>query len=95
MYRGWRLILLDDVLSAVDHETESRLLGVLRSAIASKQASAVIVSHRLTALAHADEIVVLEEGQIVARGSHTELLAQGGRYAEVWAAQQAAPPEAE
>lgn len=94
LYRGWRLILLDDVLSAVDHETESRLLGVLRSAIASKQASAVIVSHRLTALAHADEIVVLEEGQIVARGSHTELLAQGGRYAEVWAAQQAAPPEA-
>jgi len=91
LYRGWRLILLDDVLSAVDHETESRLLAVLREAIGREQASAVIVSHRLTALAHADEIVVLEEGRITARGSHASLVAAGGRYADVWAAQQATP----
>jgi ATP-binding cassette subfamily B protein len=93
-YRGGRLVLLDDVLSAVDHDTEERLLAVLRDHIIRRGSSAVIVSHRLSALARCDEILVLgdpsgpDRGRIVERGTHTRLLAGGGTYAAAWAAQQ-------
>ncbi len=99
LYRGGRLIVLDDVLSAVDHDTEGRLLAVLRRHIAGHGMSAIIISHRLTALAHADEILVLADpagpdaGRVVERGSHAALVAAGGGYATVWAAQQNAPDD--
>lgn len=95
LYRGFRLLVLDDVLSAVDHDTEERLLAVLRSQLAARGTSAVIASHRLSALARADEILVLgdpagaERGRVVERGSHAQLLALGGVYASLWAAQHA------
>lgn len=93
-YRGFRLLILDDVLSAVDHDTEERLLAVLRAQIATRGTTAVIVSHRLSALARADHIVVLGDpagpnrGRIVEQGSHSELVAQGGMYAHLWSVQQ-------
>ncbi len=93
-YRGFRMLILDDVLSAVDHDTEERLLGVLRAQIAARGTTAVIVSHRLSALARADHIVMLgdpagpQRGRIVEQGSHAELLAQGGMYAHLWSVQQ-------
>ena len=93
-YRGFRLLILDDVLSAVDHDTEERLLGVLRAQIAERGTTAVIVSHRLSALARADHIVMLgdpsgpQRGRIVEQGRHAELVALGGVYAHLWAVQQ-------
>ena len=83
-YRGCRLLVLDDVLSAVDHDTEARLLDVLQGEIRERHTSAVVISHRLSALMRADEILVLEGGRIVQQGTHQQLLRQEGLYARVW-----------
>jgi ATP-binding cassette subfamily B protein/ATP-binding cassette subfamily C protein/ATP-binding cassette subfamily B multidrug efflux pump len=80
------LLLLDDALSAVDTATEARILGHLRQARASR--TAIIVSHRLSAVADADEIVVLKRGRIVERGDHDGLLRRDGWYAAQWRYQQ-------
>jgi ATP-binding cassette, subfamily B, multidrug efflux pump len=73
------LVLLDDALSAVDTQTEAAILGTLRGALAGR--TAVIVSHRVSALRDADLILVLANGAVVERGTHTELLALKGEYA--------------
>lgn len=80
------LLLLDDALSAVDTGTETRILEHLRRARAGR--SAIIVSHRLSAVADADHTVVLKAGRIVERGSHDELLKLDGWYAAQWRYQQ-------
>lgn len=90
LYRGARLLILDDVLSAVDHDTEERLLQALRaeiSGVSGRACSAVIVSSRLSALAACDEIIVLDDGQVVDRGQHATLIAGDGLYAQAWAVQ--------
>ena len=80
------LLLLDDALSAVDTGTEARILGHLREARAGR--SAIIVSHRLSAVADADEIVVLKGGRVVERGDHASLVRLDGWYAAQWRYQQ-------
>ncbi|MEO4009209.1 ABC transporter ATP-binding protein, partial [Chromobacterium piscinae] len=72
--------------SAVDTDTESRILGHLREARRGR--SVIIVSHRLSAVADADHIVALNHGRIAEQGSHDELLRQNGWYASQWRYQQ-------
>jgi ATP-binding cassette subfamily B protein len=75
------VFVLDDALSAVDAQTEARILAALRDALAGR--TTIVISHRLAAVRDADEIVVLDEGRVVERGRHAELLAREGRYAEL------------
>ncbi|PRQ05472.1 ABC transporter ATP-binding protein [Enhygromyxa salina] len=85
LYRQPKLLLLDDVLSAVDQATETKLVDAIRSLKAASGGAVppttVIVSHRTSVLEHADEILVLEHGEVIERGTHTQLLALGGSYA--------------
>lgn len=80
------LLLLDDALSAVDTGTQSSILQHLRGARVGR--SVLIVSHRLSAVADADHIVVLREGRVTEQGSHAALLAMDGWYASQWRYQQ-------
>jgi ATP-binding cassette subfamily B protein len=80
------LIIMDNVLSAVDYETERKILQGLFSRL-SKQ-SILVVSHRVNALEYMDDIIVLNEGKIIAQGNHTTLLKTCHYYYETWKLQQ-------
>jgi len=80
------LLLLDDALSAVDTDTETRILAHLREARVGR--TVIIVSHRLSAAADADHIVVLREGHVAEQGTHAALVAGNGWYARQWRYQQ-------
>ncbi len=80
------LLLLDDALSAVDTGAETRILAHLRDARRGR--TAIIVSHRLSAVADADCIIVLQGGRVTERGTHAVLLALDGWYAAQWRYQQ-------
>lgn len=80
------LMILDDSVSAVDAVTESEIVHTIQQERQGK--TTIIIAHRLSALKHADLIIVLEEGKIVQRGKHEELLAEPGPYAELHAIQE-------
>ena len=81
------ILLLDEATSALDSETEARIQSELKAM--SRGRTVLTIAHRLSTIVDADEIVVLENGQVVERGHHHDLLARGGRYAAMWRRQQA------
>jgi ABC-type multidrug transport system fused ATPase/permease subunit len=76
-----RILILDDATSSVDATTESRIKAAMREAMEGR--TTFVIAHRLSTIALADEIVVLEEGRIVARGSHEQLLEDSELYREI------------
>ena len=76
------LVILDDCLSAVDTQTESKILGHLAHELSSR--TAIVITHRIYSMIEFDQIFVLDFGKIVASGTHESLLAEGGYYAEIY-----------
>ena len=80
--RDPKILILDDSLSSVDTGTEERILKRLDAIL--RQRTTILISHRVSTVQHADQIVVLRDGCIVERGTHAELLARGGYYADLY-----------
>ncbi len=91
LIRDPKLLLLDDCFSALDSETEEIILSNLKKV--QKNRTTIIVSHRISSLRNADRIIVLDHGQMAEHGSHDDLLALNGIYAEMYTAQLAESKE--
>lgn len=81
------ILIFDEATSALDTRTERSIQDELNQI--SKDRTTLIIAHRLSTIVEADEILVLDHGKVLEQGAHRELLAQGGRYAQMWALQQA------
>jgi len=79
------ILILDEATSALDSATEAEIGTALRSV--ARNRTTLVIAHRLSTIADADEILVLDQGRVVERGTHGALLARGGVYAEMWARQ--------
>ncbi len=76
------ILVFDDSTAAIDAATENRIRAALKDIMATT--TVIIISHRLSSLMHCNEIIFIEKGHIVERGSHEELLARGGRYRDLY-----------
>lgn len=82
-----QIFIFDEATSALDLKTEREIQSCLKEI--SKNKTTIIIAHRLSTIQHADNILVLEQGEIIEQGSHEKLLEYNGKYAQLWAAQQA------
>jgi ABC-type transport system involved in Fe-S cluster assembly fused permease/ATPase subunit len=81
------ILIFDEATSALDSANERAIQAELKTAAQGK--TALVIAHRLSTVADAHEIVVLDAGRVVERGHHADLLARDGRYAQMWRLQQA------
>ena len=81
LIRNPKILILDDALSSVDTVTEERILNALREVMRDR--TSILISHRVSTVKFADQIIVLRDGNIAEKGTHDELLQQGGYYAEL------------
>jgi ATP-binding cassette subfamily B protein len=79
-------LLLDEATSALDSHTERDIQQSLEKI--SEQRTAIVIAHRLSTIINVNEILVLDGGEVVERGSHSELLEKNGKYAQMWQKQQ-------
>jgi len=93
LIRNCPILIFDDSLSAVDTETDAAIRKALKEE--SRNATTIIISHRVNTLAEADLIIVLEEGQVVQSGTHQELIKDNGFYKRVWEIQNSGKREEE
>lgn len=75
------LLILDEATSALDNRAEAHIQAALERVMSGR--TTIVIAHRLSTIEHADKIVVMESGRVLEQGSHSQLLAQGGRYAEL------------
>lgn len=93
LIRNPRILILDDATSAVDMETEQEIQAGFREVMAGR--TTFIIAHRISSLRHADEIIVLDRGRVIQRGTHDELIAVPGHYRDTYNIQYADRPAAE
>ena len=86
--KGPPILMLDEATSALDSYTETEIQGALERI--ARDRTTLVIAHRLSTVVHADEIVVLEAGRVVERGTHGQLLHEGGLYAGLWQRQREA-----
>jgi ATP-binding cassette subfamily B protein len=79
------ILILDEATSALDSRTEEAIQATLNGVARGR--TSIIIAHRLSTIVGADQIVVLDDGRVAERGTHAQLLAQGGLYASLWARQ--------
>ena len=82
------ILIFDEATSALDSANERAIQAELQSVAQNK--TTLVIAHRLSTVVDAHEILVMDAGRIIERGSHTQLLAANGRYAAMWALQQSA-----
>jgi ABC-type multidrug transport system fused ATPase/permease subunit len=80
------IVIMDEATAHLDSESEAAVQRALAEALRGR--TALVIAHRLSTIRNADQILVMEAGRIVERGTHAELVAWAGRYAEMWQLQQ-------
>jgi ATP-binding cassette subfamily B protein len=85
------IIIFDEATSALDSANERAIQGELRATASGR--TTLVIAHRLSTVVDAHEILVMDAGRIIERGTHAQLLAMDGRYAQMWALQQQSTPD--